>query len=133
MYALWNRGYSINHPAPPLCRVLPPLGGGSEHMLATQTYAVEKQNLHRHSERRATHSTYTCLTHTLPTPLSTSSPFLSISTMLSNCPNPILSPYSPPLKHSLLPPGKAASDACLQATKTGHFLIKYNINYCEHH
>lgn len=113
MYAQWN-GPHINHTG-----WLPPVEerGGSEHALTTQTYAAA--NWKSAAGERVTHGTHTCLhPHARPSSLS-----------ISDSPAPILPPSL------TLPPaaGKAASYACMRAIEMGHFLIKYNINYCEHH
>lgn len=88
---------------------------------------------------RAAHNTYTCLTHS-PRPntsLPISSSSLSISTAPAQQPNPHHH-TTPRHTHTHNIPSypqanQATGNACMQAIEMGHFLIKYNINYCEHH
>lgn len=72
---------------------------------------------------------------------------LAASTPVRPPPPPSLYPFTPGLSCSTPPPphtpphsllqrplaNRRQSDAGVQATEMGHFLIKYNINYCEHH
>lgn len=124
-----EQGPHINHTG-----WLPPVKerGGFEHMLTTQTYAAGNwKSAVAQLEREPLTAPTPVYSPTPLLPISSSS--LSISTVLSNRPTPILPPHTPPHQHPLLPAGKPTSNACMQAIEMGHFLIKYNINYCEHH
>lgn len=46
--------------------------------------------------------------------------------------NPEKRHTAPPKPSTLLRANQQAV-ACVQGNEMGHFLIKYNINYCEHH
>lgn len=72
------------------------------------------------------------LTAPTPVPPAHFSPsFIALYPSPLRCPT--AQPPPSPLSNISLPAGKPTSNACVQAIEMGHFLIKYNINYCEHH
>lgn len=140
MCAQWSGGPHINHAG-----WLPPVkggrgrgyGGGAGRMLTTETYAGGSRGNGGGGGRQAgaasevlTAPTPVC-TYTLPLP-----PTNAPTSLLALYPSPLSDSPTPPTSPHQPPPTRRANQAAtaaVRATEMGHFLIKYNINYCEHH